>query len=237
MLANKIELNCKQLSPTLKKNEILNLDLDIKTIEGFISMESDQLSPGEIKRILRNNSERLEALDVKAVKNILHIIEYFNKWDPLSITDFKHAHKILMSGMDSTRGIWRTEEVVVLEGRKITHVPPAAKNVPLLMKQLFHDLRKNNDLSYVIKSCILHYGIQYIHPFADGNGRMGRIWQHLFLIHQDPVFKYVLVGRLIKRNSVAYYRSLDKSDKAHDGAFFVEFCLRKILNLLYSFQR
>jgi Fic family protein len=137
---------------------------------------------------------------------------------------------------DKDKGRWRQYQVVVVEGKKVTHVPPLPDKISILMRNLFLDIKRNRELSWIIKSCICHYGIQYIHPFTDGNGRMGRIWQHLLLLKMNPIFQYILIGNLIKNNATAYYHSLDKSDLKKNGAFFIEFCLIKIQNDLRKLE-
>lgn len=237
-LSHEIERTCQFLYPLLSKTlkDKLKKNEKIQTIESFLSMEDNILSTTRVKNILLGKRKAYSAQEIIEVKNVSRICRQFNHWDPLSLKDFKEAHSMLLDPDDKDKGRWRQYQVVVVEGKKVTHVPPFPDKISTLMKNLFLDLKRNIDLSWIIKSCICHYGIQYIHPFTDGNGRMGRIWQHLLLLKMSPIFHYILVGNVIKNNATAYYRSLDKSDLNKNGAFFIEFCLIKIRNDLKKFE-
>jgi len=134
-------------------------------------------------------------------------------------------------------GEFRTKNVGIVKGSKIAHLAPSGKMVNGLMKDLFNYLKNDKDI-LLIKSCVFHYEFEFIHPFVDGNGRMGRLWQTLILIQQYQVFEYLPVEGLIKENQTTYYNVLSKCDKIGTSTLFIEFMLDLILqsleNLLQS---
>lgn len=199
----------------------------VQLIDSFLSMEGELASLYQIKRVLLGYSTRISEVECREIQNIKDLCLKLEGFNPLSISDFKKAHAILLKGLGN-EGVFRKEEVAVLEASKIAHIPPNSQKVPLLMRALFSYIKRRTDLSWIIRACLFHYGIQYIHPFTDGNGRMGRVWQHLLLLQASSVFHRILIGQIIKDNASGYYRVLDKCDHTRDGNYFVEFCLRKI---------
>lgn len=230
---HEIEMMSRFFMYLLKTRQIKPLKIEIfATIISFLSAEAESLSYQQLKAILNNHRGRVHENEIKEVKNISQICQHLSEWDPLSIQDFKRVHQLLMKGINEEGGCFRKEQVVVVEGKKITHVPPSPREVAALMKEQFQYARTQKNSSWLIKASVFHYGVQYIHPFADGNGRMGRIWQHLLLLKASPIFQYILIGDLIKKNIRAYYRSLDQSDKKENAYIFIEFCLHKIAHAL-----
>ena len=123
-----------------------------------------------------------------------------------------------------------------MKGQIVKHVAPKPAMVPELVANLFDWVKKEKELHLLIKSCIVHYEIEFIHPFEDGNGRMGRFWQSVLLSKLNPVFKYVPVESLIEKNQQKYYNSLEKSDKSGDSTPFIEFMLSVILDSISEFD-
>jgi Fic family protein len=138
-----------------------------------------------------------------------------------------------MSGLIDRAGTYRKQGVGIVKGTKIEHVAPPHNNVPYLMKNLFQYLKKTEELT-LIKSCVFHYEMEFIHPFLDGNGRMGRLWQTLILISEYPIFEFLPFETLISKTQTDYYKSLAMSDKAGKSTFFIEYMLRIIDESLES---
>ena len=118
-----------------------------------------------------------------------------------------------------------------MKGNQLAHVAPPAKNIPYLMKDLFQYLKTSDDHVF-IKSCVFHYEMEFIHPFTDGNGRMGRLWQTLLLLQEYPLFEYLPFETLISKNQKAYYKALANSDKSGESTLFIVFMLSTINNSL-----
>lgn len=136
-----------------------------------------------------------------------------------------------MDGLIEKQGKLRTTNVSIVKGSKVEHMAPSGTMVKGLMKDLFEYLKKDKDL-ILIKSCVFHYEFEFIHPFLDGNGRMGRLWQTLILMQQYPVFEYLPVESLIKQKQSDYYKKLSESDKKGNSTPFIEFMLEIILKSL-----
>ena len=144
-----------------------------------------------------------------------------------------------MNGLIDNPGKFRTKGVGVFKGEKVAHVAPPAWNVENLMQELFNYLKRSKD-NLIIKSCVFHYEMEFIHPFMDGNGRMGRLWQTVTLMKENPVFEFLPIEHEIKIQQQNYYDALGKSDKEGVCTKFVEYMLEKIktsLNKLIIGQR
>jgi Fic family protein len=166
--------------------------------------------------------------DIIAVKNAIAVYEGFDRIDVFSIDDLLKIHGIMMKDLLSNAGNFRQSSVGVYKEKEVVHVAPPHKNVSGLMADLFTYLKESDD-SLLIKSCIFHYEFEFIHPFLDGNGRMGRLWQQLILAKQHPVFKMVCVEELLEKYQSEYYDALQKSDHAGSSEKFIEFMLSIIL--------
>src|SRR5690606_27972955 len=124
-------------------------------------------------------------------------------------------------------GKYRTQSVGIVKGSKMEHIAPPHENVPYLMKDLFEYLKDKNELT-LIKSCVFHYEMEFIHPFLDGNGRMGRLWQTLILMQDYPIFEFLPFETLISKNQNEYYNALSLSDKEGKSTKFIEYMLEII---------
>lgn len=151
--------------------------------------------------------------------------------------DFLYAHEILMKGLMEANGKWRRENVGIFKDSKVAHVAPPAKRVPDLMKDLFEFLKKDKGTPWLLKACIFHYELEFIHPFMDGNGRMGRLWQQLLLAQEHPIFKFMTVEELIKDNQKEYYHVLSQCDQAGNSTAFIEFSLELVLRALENYRK
>ena len=154
-----------------------------------------------------------------------------DKLDPYSFDSFCEAHGILMNELIESPGRLRSKSVGIAKGSGITHIAPQSKMLKPLMNDLFNYLKNDDDL-ILIKSCVFHYEIEFIHPFIDGNGRMGRLWQTLILKDSYPVFEYLPIESLIKEQQEKYYEVLERADNTGKSTLFIEFMLEIILELL-----
>lgn len=206
-------------SPELRKKN------RIKTIQASLAVEGNTLTIDQITSIIENKRVLGPAKDIKEVSNAIEVYEQLNKFNPFNEKLFLSAHKILMQGLIKNAGNYRNSEVGVVKGSQVAHLAPPASNVSFLMKNLFTYLKKCDEL-ILIKSCVFHYEMEFIHPFSDGNGRMGRLWQTLLLIQQYPVFEFLPFETLISKNQKKYYQALSASDKQGESTFFIEFMLK-----------
>jgi Fic family protein len=123
--------------------------------------------------------------------------------------------------------MYRKKDVGVIHGSQVTHLAPPPSSVPQAMKELFAYLKNDDDL-ILIKSCVFHYEMEFIHPFMDGNGRMGRLWQTVILLNKYPVFAYLPFEILVSKTQKEYYKALSISDKTGQSTIFIEYILNVI---------
>jgi len=203
----------------------------IKTIQSSLEIEGNTLSEEQITALLNNQRIIAPQKDILEVKNAIAVYEKLQDFDANSLTDLVKAHAILMKGLVEDAGKLRTKNVGIVKGSKVAHVAPQGALIKGLMNDLFSYLEKDQEI-LLIKSCVFHYEFEFIHPFSDGNGRMGRLWQTLILMQKYPVFAYLPVESLIKENQEAYYEALSISDKSGHSTVFIEFILNIILKAL-----
>ncbi len=203
----------------------------IKTIQSSLEIEGNMLTEEQITALLENKRVLAPQKDILEVQNAIKVYDIIHSLNPNNLKDLEKAHKILMQGLIDDAGKLRTKNVGIVKSSKVAHVAPSGNMIKGLMNDLFKYLKKDNDIT-LIKSCVFHYEFEFIHPFLDGNGRMGRLWQTLILMQQYPVFEFLPVESLIKKNQQQYYNVLSQSDKLGHSTPFIEFILNIILQAL-----
>lgn len=203
----------------------------IRTIHSSLQIEGNSLSVEQVTAIIDNKRVAGTQKEILEVKNAIAVYDSIQRLNPYSIDSFCKAHGILMKGLVESAGRMRTKQVGIAKGSQVTHVAPPGAMVRPLMKDLF-DYLKNDDEMLLIKSAVFHYEMEFIHPFMDGNGRMGRLWQTVILKEGYPVFEYLPVENLIKERQEQYYDALSKSDKMGESTHFIEFMLKILLESL-----
>ena len=199
----------------------------IKTIHSSLEIEGNTLSTEQITAILENRRVVGSKNEILEVKNAIAVYEQIAKHNPYSLNSFCRAHAQLMKGLIQSPGKLRSTSVGILKGSKVAHIAPQGKMVKSLMNNLFDYLKNHNDIG-LIKSCVFHYELEFIHPFLDGNGRMGRLWQTVILKEYYPIFEFLPVETIIKERQTDYYEALVMSDNAGDSTPFIEFMLAVI---------
>lgn len=213
------EVNANYLSrqsPQLRKQN------RIKTIHSSLQIEGNTLTEVQITALIENKTVVGPQKDILEVLNAIKVYEKLDKYDFLSEKAFLKAHQVLMTGLISDAGKYRKQGVGIVKGTKLEHVAPPYKNVPYLMKDLFKYLKDSDELT-LIRSCVFHYEMEFIHPFLDGNGRMGRLWQTLILMSEYPIFEFLPFETLISKTQKEYYKSLAMSDKLGKSTSFIEY--------------
>lgn len=199
----------------------------IKTIQSSLEIEGNSLSPEQVTAILDNKRIIAPQKDILEVKNAIQVYNRLDSFKPNSLTSFCKAHRIFMKGLIDNPGKIRTGSVGIVKGSAVTHVAPPGNIVKSLVKDLFDYLKKDKDL-LLIKSCVFHYEIEFIHPFMDGNGRMGRLWQTVIMRQYSSVFEFLPIEALIKARQSEYYKILGESDNKANSTGFIEFTLQII---------
>jgi Fic family protein len=244
-LTKKILSLVAQISTLLGKLKGLNLITPqpklrkknhIKTIKSTLAIEGNTFTEEQITAILENKKVIGSKKEILEVKNTIQLYNSIHKYSPTLIKSFLAAHKTLMSGLIEASGKFRGKNVGVLKGKIVKHIAPKPVMVNSLMQDLFDWIKNEKDLHPLVVSSIVHYEIEFIHPFEDGNGRMGRFWQSLLLNKFEPMFKYIPIENIIEKNQSKYYEALEKSDQAGDSSFFIEFMLHTIYYALTEFD-
>ena len=207
----------------------------IKTIHSSLAIEGNTLSEGEVQAVLEGKKVVAPLKEIQEVKNAIKTYELYPRLDPFSIQDLLLAHGTMMAGLVDDSGMFRKGGVGVFDGDKPIHIAPPADRVRDLMNDLFVWLA-NADDHLLIRSCVFHYEFEFIHPFADGNGRIGRLWQSLILGRLNPIFEHLPVENMVYSNQQAYYHAINRSSDLGDSGPFIDFMLEEILNALVGHQ-
>lgn len=209
------------LTPELRKEN------RIKTIHSSLWIEANSLTLEQVTDIVNGKRVSGPKKDIAEVKNAIIAYDELLDCNPYKEKDLLKQHALLMKGLVSDVGKYRNASVGVFSGQVPIHVAPPHTMVPILMSQLL-DWTKNEKLPQIVKSCIFHYEFEFIHPFMDGNGRMGRMWQTLLLHQENPVFTWLPVETIVAHNQQEYYRAIRRSTENNDSGIFTIFMLKAI---------
>ena len=205
----------------------------IRTIQGSLAIEGNTLSEEQISTILEGKHVIAPLREVQEVRNAIKVYEKYPEWDPASEADLLEAHELLMVGLLDAPGRYRSGGIAVAGGGEVHHIGPTPNRVPLLMSNLLSwlDAAAEHPL---IASSIFHYEFEFIHPFEDGNGRMGRLWQSLVLTRWKPLFAHVPVESLIYKRQSEYYEAIRDSSAQGASTPFIIYMLETILEAVLS---
>ena len=203
----------------------------IRTIHSSLAIENNSLTIEQITAIIEGKRVLGPPNEIQEVKNAVQAYELLLNLNPYKQNDLLKAHQLMMNDLVKHNGKYRKGGVGIFDGKGVVHVAPPADRVPFLMNDLF-DWLKSSDAHPLIKSCVFHYEFEFIHPFEDGNGRMGRLWQTVILTEWKPIFAWLPIETLIKENQKLYYKALGISDNNADSTEFIEFMLSIILKTI-----
>lgn len=213
------------LTPHLRKEN------RIRTIHSSLAIENNSLSLEQVTAIIEGKRILGNPVEIKEVKNAYATYDMMLTLDPYSVNDLLRAHKAMMNELISESGKFRSGGVGVFNGKVLVHMAPPENMVFGQIQDLFA-WYKRSEIHPLIRSAIFHYEFEFIHPFADGNGRMGRMWHSLLLGHWNELFYWLPIEELIRSQQSEYYNALGKSDSDGDSNAFVEFLLQVILETL-----
>jgi len=223
------------INDNMSNNPRLRRDNRIRTIHASLAIENNSLSLDQVTDII-NGKRILGAPDeICEVKNAFEAYNRLLEMNPYSVKDMLLAHKVLMNELTKEVVTFRSGGVGVFAGAQLVHMAPPANQVPHLMKELV-DWAKKAEVHPLIKSCVFHYEFEFIHPFADGNGRMGRMWQTLLLYKWKALFGWLPIETLIRERQDEYYKVLGECDQSADSGKFVEFLLKTIYDALCEIE-
>jgi Fic family protein len=206
----------------------------IRTIQGSLAIEGNTLSEDQITAILDGRRVIASPREILEVQNAVQTYENISRWVPHKEKDLLEAHRILMEGLIEENGRYRTGGVGIMRGGTVVHLAPPAGRVPHLIRDLLIWLKTTKDHPLIAGS-VFHYEFEFIHPFADGNGRMGRLWQTLILSRWNPLTAHIPVEALIHENRAAYYEALNMSTAKTDSRVFIEYILRMMREAVEKF--
>jgi len=199
----------------------------IKSIQSSLEIEGNTLTIEQITDLINHKRVLAPQKDIIEVKNAIELYAELTELNAYDLDSLCRAHGILMNTLIEDAGQFRRTAVGIIKGNNITHVAPPADIVYALMKDLVEYLKNDNEI-LLLKSCVFHYEFEFIHPFSDGNGRMGRLWQTVILKEYSPVFEYLPIESIIKERQQDYYNALGKSDNQGNSTGFIEFMLEII---------
>lgn len=208
-------------------------DNRVKTIHASLAIENNSLSIEQVTDIIAGKRVLGPQNEICEVKNAFEAYEHLLELNPYLIKDMLKAHKMLMHDLTKEAGTFRQGGVGVFAGDRLVHMAPPAERVPQLIKELI-DWLKNDKVHPLIKSCVFHYEFEFIHPFADGNGRM---WHTLILYKWKPIFGWLPIETIIRERQEEYYNALGKADSKADSGVFIEFLLQAIYNSLKEYDK
>lgn len=209
-------------NPTLRRSN------RIRTIHGSLAIEQNTLSLEQVTAVLNGKHVLAPPKDIAEVKNAYEIYERLDELDPYSVDDLLMAHGIMTRGLVEESGVFRTRPVGVVDSKgQVLHFGTLPQYVPNLVMELL-DWAKTSEVHMLIRSCVFHYELELIHPFADGNGRMGRLWHTLLLSKWNPAFAWLPVESIIHDRQQAYYDAINASNNAGESTVFIEFMLSAI---------
>ena len=209
-------------NPTLRRTD------RIRTIHGSLAIEQNTLTLEQVTAVLNGKQVLAPPKDIAEVKNAYEIYERLDELDPYSVDDLLTAHSIMTRGLVDESGVFRSKPVGVVDQEgHVLHFGILPQYVPDLVMELL-DWVKSSDVHMLIRSCVFHYEFELIHPFADGNGRVGRLWHTLLLSKWNPVFAWLPVESIIHDRQQDYYDASNASNDAGESTAFIEFMLSAI---------
>lgn len=199
----------------------------IKTIQSSLAIENNSLTIDQVTDIIDGKRILGEPKEIQEVKGAIQAYDLLPEINPYKEKDLLKAHKLMMQGLVGENGHYRSGGVGVFGEKGCVHLAPPPLQVPALMSDLFSWI-KQTKTHPLISSCVFHYEFEFIHPFADGNGRMGRLWQTALLVQWKPVFAWLPVETIVKEHQQQYYDAIAQSDAAGNSTAFIHFMLKCI---------
>jgi Fic family protein len=215
----------RAMTPQLRRENRL------RTIQASLAIENNTLTLEQVTAVIDGKRVLGQPREIQEVRNAFAAYDAMERWHAASREDLLEAHRMLMSGLVDRPGAFRSGGVGIFREGALVHMAPPAERVPHAMDDLLQWL-KRTDAHPLVASCVFHYEFEFIHPFEDGNGRMGRLWQTLILRQWKPLLAYLPVETVIREQQEAYYRVLAEADQRSDATVFVEFMLQALVDAL-----
>jgi Fic family protein len=203
----------------------------LRSIQSSLAIEANSLSIEQVTDIINGKRVFGHPNEIQEVKNAYEAYEHLLEYDPYSAADFLKAHKYMTEKLVDSAGHFRSKSVGVWGNGELIHAGAHQDFVPKLVTELL-EWAKTSDIHPIIKSSIVHFEIEFIHPFADGNGRIGRLWQTLLLSEWNELFAWLPIETVVYENQQGYYDALHESERSTDSGVFIEFMCEAIYQSL-----
>ena len=224
-------LSDMETKPHLRKNN------RIKSIHSSLKIEANSLSLNQVRDVINGKLVVGEQKEIQEVKNAYSAYEKISEINPYSINDLKCFHGIMTKYLVEESGDFRVGQEGVFNGEQCIFMAPPAQFVPQLMEELFNWMKRSQrEVHPLILSSVFHYEFVFIHPFADGNGRMARLWHTAILSKWKPIFEYIPLESQIEKFQEDYYDAIAKCHMAGESTLFIEFMLEQIDKILDEFS-
>lgn len=222
---------------SIEKRELhLRKENRIRSIQSSLAIENNSLSIEQVTDIIDGKRVLGPLKDIHEVQNAYNAYEKAFQLDPYSADDFLLAHQLLTTDLVKQSGQFRLGDVGVYDAKgEVVHIGARPQFVPTLVNELF-EWGRTSDISDIVKSCIIHFELEIIHPFEDGNGRMGRLWQSVILSKWNSIFEWIPIESVIYNHQQGYYDALAISNKENDATLFIEFILEAIVETLHMYH-
>ena len=219
-----------QINPKLRKEN------RIKTIHFSLAIENNTLTLEQVTDIIDGKRVLGNPVEITEVKNAVDAYNLMFQLNPMNIDDLLKAHRLMLNNLVTENGRFRNNDVGVFNGDKLVHAAPPAKFVPELIANLL-EWYKQSEVHPLVKSAVFHYEFEFIHPFADGNGRMGRMWHTLLLGSWNEIFFWLPIEEIVKERQQEYYEVLGIADRTANCTVFAETMLKNIRDCLLAFSK
>ncbi|PID44297.1 MAG: cell filamentation protein Fic [Proteobacteria bacterium] len=231
----KIAEKIGQLQVAYAQNLHLRKNNRLRSIQASLAIENNSMSLEQVTDIINGRQVLGEPREIQEVKNAFDAYENIPNLSPYCVEDFLQSHHLMMRSLIDNAGQFRKGDVGIFNAQgKVMHIGARPEFVPGLVADLFAWARQD-DTPALIKSCVMHYEVEVIHPFADGNGRMGRLWQTVLLSADNPVFAWLPIETMVYRHQADYYATLAQADAHNDSTVFIEFILSVILQTIENY--
>jgi Fic family protein len=204
----------------------------VRTVLDTLAIEGNQLTLDQATAVLSGKRVLGPSKEILEIENANRAYEMVGTWNPSKKSDLLSAHAVLMRGLIADAGRFRTKQVGVLDGTRVAHLAPPPYRVADLLRALLAFVRTDQEIPPIVVAVVFHYELELIHPFSDGNGRVGRLWQHALLRRASPIFEHVPTESLIREHQRDYYGALAASDRAGSCDPFLEYMLGTLLQAL-----
>jgi len=203
----------------------------VKSITGTLQIEGNSFSEEKVTNIINGKTVLGTMREIAEVQGAIKAYEHLDNYSFKKEKDLLYSHKLMMDELLTNAGTYRNTNVGIGGKDGVTHVAPSPLHVAELMGNLFEWLGTTKE-HLLIVSCIFHYEFEFIHPFSDGNGRVGRLWQSVILNHYKKIFGFIPIESMVRDNQEKYYKALEDSGSAGESTPFIEFMLEVIFNAL-----